>query len=141
VLQLLSRGLHLLDVLIEWVVVALMVSLVVIVSLQFIDRHFIDTGIAAPDQYARVGLVWLTFIGFAIAVRAALNVRVDLIDAHLPAKIRHVLALIFDALMIVLLAVLVRGAGASSRSAKTRCCSALCLVPRCLPPECSSPVC
>jgi hypothetical protein len=83
VLQLLSRGLHLLDVLIEWVVVALMVSLVVIVSLQFIDRHFIDTGIAAPDQYARVGLVWLTFIGFAIAVRAALNVRVDLIDAHL----------------------------------------------------------
>jgi TRAP-type C4-dicarboxylate transport system permease small subunit len=109
VLQLLSRGLHLLDVLIEWVVVALMVSLVVIVSLQFIDRHFIDTGIAAPDQYARVGLVWLTFIGFAIAVRAALNVRVDLIDAHLPAKIRHILALIFDALMIVLLVVMVPG--------------------------------
>jgi hypothetical protein len=28
-------------------VVALMVSLVVIVSLQFVDRHFVDTGIAA----------------------------------------------------------------------------------------------
>ena len=76
-LHVLSRGLHLLDVLIEWMVVALMVSLVGIVSLQFIDRHFIDTGIAAPDQYARVALVWLTFVGFAIAVRAALNVRVD----------------------------------------------------------------
>jgi len=109
VLQILSRGLHLLDVLIEWMVVGLMVSLVAIVSLQFIDRHFIDTGIAAPDQYARVGLVWLTFIGFAIAVRAALNIRVDLIDAHLPARVRRALALIFDALMLVLLAILVPG--------------------------------
>jgi len=108
-LHVLSRGLRLLDVLIEWVVVALMVALVVIVSLQFIDRHFIDTGIAAPDQYARVALVWLTFIGFAIAVRAALNVRVDLIDAHLPATIRRVLELAFDALMLVLLGILLPG--------------------------------
>ena len=108
-LHVLSRGLHLLDVLIEWMVVALMVSLVGIVSLQFIDRHFIDTGIAAPDQYARVALVWLTFVGFAIAVRAALNVRVDLIDAHLPPRVRYFLALLFDALMLLLLAILVPG--------------------------------
>ena len=53
----LIRALHWLDRLVEWTVVALMVSLVVIVSLQFVDRHFVDTGIAAPDQYARVGLV------------------------------------------------------------------------------------
>jgi TRAP-type C4-dicarboxylate transport system permease small subunit len=108
-LRVLSRGLYALDVLIEWAVVALMVALVIIVSLQFIDRHFIDTGIAAPDQYARVALVWLTFIGFAIAVRAALNVRVDLIDAHLPATIRRVLELAFDALMLVLLGILLPG--------------------------------
>jgi TRAP-type C4-dicarboxylate transport system permease small subunit len=107
--NLLSRGLRLLDTLVEWVVVALMASLVLIVSLQFIDRHFIDTGIAAPDQYARVGLVWLTFIGFAIAVRAAVNVRVDLIDVHLPARVRRVLEIAFDALMLVLLAILVPG--------------------------------
>jgi TRAP-type C4-dicarboxylate transport system permease small subunit len=108
-LRVLSRGLRALDVLIEWVVVALMVTLVIIVSLQFIDRHFIDTGIAAPDQYARVALVWLTFIGFAIAVRAALNVRVDLIDAHLPATVRRVLELAFDGLMLVLLGILLPG--------------------------------
>jgi TRAP-type transport system small permease protein len=105
----LVRALHWLDRMVEWVVVVLMVSLVVIVSLQFIDRHFIDTGIAAPDQYARVGLVWLTFIGFAIAVRAAVNVRVDLIDAHLPPKIRSILEIGFDALMLVLVAVMVPG--------------------------------
>jgi TRAP-type transport system small permease protein len=109
VLRAVSRGLHLLDVLIQWMVVALMVSLVVIVALQFIDRHFVDTGIAAPDQYARVTLVWLTFIGFAIAVRAALNVRVDLIDVHLPPKLRRILELAFDALMLVLLGILLPG--------------------------------
>ena len=98
-----------LALLFEWVIVALMVSLVAIVALQFVDRHFIDTGIAAPDQYARIALVWLTFIGFAIAVRAAVNIRVDLIDAHLPAKVRFVLAMVFDALLLVLLAVLVPG--------------------------------
>jgi TRAP-type C4-dicarboxylate transport system permease small subunit len=108
-LAILKRGLRLLDVVIEWAVIALMVSLVVIVSLQFVDRHFIDTGIAAPDQYARIALVWLTFIGFAIAVRAMVNIRVDLIDSHLPPKIRHVLELVFDALLIVLLVVLVPG--------------------------------
>jgi len=108
-LRALSRGLRLLDILIQWAVVALMVALVVIVALQFIDRHFIDTGIAAPDQYARVALVWLTFVGFAIAVRAALNVRVDLIDAHLPARLRRILELAFDALMLILLIVLLPG--------------------------------
>jgi TRAP-type C4-dicarboxylate transport system permease small subunit len=105
----LIRALRLLDLLVEWVVIVLMVSLVVIVALQFVDRHFIDTGIAAPDQYARVALVWLTFIGFAVAVRAAVNIRVDLIDAHLPPKVRAILAIGFDVLMVLLVAVMVPG--------------------------------
>ncbi len=108
-IDILNRVLRVLDLLLEWVVVVLMISLVAIVALQFVDRHFIDTGIAAPDQYARVALVWLTFIGFAVAVRAAVNIRVDLIDAHLPAKVRFVLEMAFDALLVVLLVVLVPG--------------------------------
>ena len=109
VITVLNRALHVLDVLLEWVIVALMVSLVGIVALQFVDRHFIDTGVAAPDQYARIALIWLTFIGFAVALRAAVNIRVDLIDAHLPPKIRHFLEMAFDALLIVLLIVMIPG--------------------------------
>lgn len=105
----LKRILALLDRLVEWLLAALMVSLLGIILLQFVDRHFVDTGIAAPDQYARLLLVWLCFVGFAIAVRGDVNIRVDLIDAHLPAKLRHVLQLAFDALFLVLLAVLVPG--------------------------------
>jgi TRAP-type transport system small permease protein len=109
VITFLNRALHVLDVLLEWVIVALMVSLVAIVALQFVDRHFIDTGIAAPDQYARISLIWLTFIGFAVALRAAVNIRVDLIDAHLPQKVRHFLEMAFDALLIALLIVMIPG--------------------------------
>jgi TRAP-type C4-dicarboxylate transport system permease small subunit len=109
VITFLNRALHVLDVLLEWVIVALMVSLVAIVALQFVDRHFIDTGIAAPDQYARIALIWLTFIGFAVALRAAVNIRVDLIDAHLPQKVRHFLEMAFDVLLIVLLIVMIPG--------------------------------
>ena len=105
----LLRALRWLDLLVEWVVVVLMVALVVIVSLQFIDRHFIDTGIAAPDQYARVALIWLTFIGFAIAVRSMVNIRVDLIDSRLPPRARVALEVLFDALLVLLLAVMLPG--------------------------------
>src|SRR5262249_27657182 len=108
-LSFLRRGLHLLGARLRGGVGARVVSWAVLAAPQFADRHFIDTGIAAPDQYARVALVWLTFVGFAIAVRAALNVRVDLIDAHLPAKVRFALELVFDALMLVLLVVLLPG--------------------------------
>ncbi len=106
---LLLHALRLLDRLVEWVVILMMVGIVVVVSLQFVDRHFIDTGIAAPDQYARVGLIWLTFIGFAMALRSGMNIRVDLIDARLPPKVRFVLELLFDALLVVLLMVLLPG--------------------------------
>jgi TRAP-type transport system small permease protein len=108
-LQVLSRGLRLLDAAIEWMVASLMAVILAIVTLQFVDRHFFDTGIAAPDQYARIALVWLTFIGFTAAVRAAVNVRVDLIDAHLPARIRSALAVAFDVLLLLLLVILIPG--------------------------------
>jgi TRAP-type transport system small permease protein len=104
-----AAGLRVVDRGFSWVVVAMMCALVVVVSLQFVDRYFVDTGIAAPDQYARVALVWLTFIGFALAVRSAANVRVDLIDAHLPPKLQAFLAGIFDAMMIVLLVAMLPG--------------------------------
>jgi TRAP-type C4-dicarboxylate transport system permease small subunit len=106
VIKLLDRALRVLEVVLEWMVALLVLALVLIVSSQFIDRHFITLDIAAPDQYARVALVWLTFIGFAIAVRNGLNVRVDLIDARLPKKAHKALEMVFDAVMLFLFVVL-----------------------------------
>ncbi len=84
----------------EWLIAALVAALLVIVASTFVDRHFVALPMAAPDSYARVILVWLTFIGFALAVKGGLNIRVDLIDSRLPSKVRRVLEYAFDLVML-----------------------------------------
>ncbi|HZP93209.1 MAG TPA: TRAP transporter small permease subunit [Burkholderiales bacterium] len=101
-LRLFESGLGLAARAFDWLIAALVAALVVIVALQFVDRHFVDTGVAAPDQYARVALIWLTFIGFALALRAAVNIRVDLIDARLPPRVRNALSAAYDAVILAL---------------------------------------
>ena len=98
----LDKALRLVERVLEWLVAALVAALLVIVSSTFIDRHFVTLPMAAPDAYARVILVWLTFIGFALAVKGGLNIRVDLVDARLPAKARRVLEYVFDVVMLAL---------------------------------------
>ena len=98
----LDKALRLVERALEWLVALLVAALLIIVTSTFIDRHFVTLPMAAPDAYARVILVWLTFIGFALAVKGGLNIRVDLIDARLPAKARRALEYIFDVVMLAL---------------------------------------
>ena len=100
--DLLDRALRGVERVLEWLIAVLVMALVVIVASQFVDRHFVSLPTAAPDAYARVILVWLTFIGFALAVKGGLNIRVDLIDSHLPARVRRLLEYLFDVLMLLL---------------------------------------
>jgi TRAP-type C4-dicarboxylate transport system permease small subunit len=101
------RALRWLDRALAWFVAALVVGLVTIVTSQLVDRHFIDIPIQAPDQYARIGLVWLTFLGFALAVRGNVAVRVDIIDHFLPAAARRWVGIASDAMLLTMLCVLV----------------------------------
>ena len=96
----LDKALRLVARALEWLIAALVAALLVIVASTFIDRHFVTLPMAAPDSYARVMLVWLTFIGFALAVKGGLNIRVDLIDTRLPANMRRILEYIFDLVML-----------------------------------------
>jgi TRAP-type transport system small permease protein len=100
------RILHWIDRGLAWCVAALVVTLVAIVTAQLIDRHLIDIPIHAPDQYARVGLVWLTFLGFALAVRGNVAVRVDLVDHWLPAPARRWIGIASDAMLLLMTSVL-----------------------------------
>lgn len=98
----LDKALRLVERALEWLIAFLVLALLIIVASTFIDRHFVTLPMAAPDAYARVILVWLTFVGFALAVKGGLNIRVDLIDAHLPAKVRLALDYVFDVVMLAL---------------------------------------
>lgn len=96
----LDRALRLVERVLDWLIALLVIALVVIVASQLVDRHFVTLPMAAPDAYARVILVWLTFVGFALAVKNGLNIRVDLIDARLPPKARRLLDYAFDFAML-----------------------------------------
>jgi TRAP-type C4-dicarboxylate transport system permease small subunit len=102
VVDFLDKALRGVERFLEWLIAVLVMALVVIVASQFVDRHFVSLPMAAPDAYARVILVWLTFIGFALAVKGGLNIRVDLIDSHLPPRVRRLLEYLFDVLMLLL---------------------------------------
>lgn len=101
-IEVLHRALDAVERLLEWLVALLMIGLVLIVASTLVDRHFVTLPIEAPDAYARLILVWITFIGFAVAVKSGLNIRVDLIDARLPKGARTALEYVFDVLMLVL---------------------------------------
>lgn len=105
-INLLDRTLRLVERVLEGLIALLVAGLVIIVASQFVDRHFVTLPMAAPDAYARIMLVWLTFIGFAVAVKNGLNIRVDLIDAHLPKAMQVVLEYVFDVTMLLLTAII-----------------------------------
>lgn len=91
----------------RWLLAILMISLLGIITLQVVDRHVIDVPIAAPDAYARIVLLWLAFIGFALASRAGLAIRVDLMDHWLPARVHIWLSVGFDLMKLAVLVLLV----------------------------------
>lgn len=80
-------------------VVAAMLLVLVSTLGQVADRHLVQSGFGAFDQYGRLGLVWLTFLGIAVAVRERANIRIDLLDHFLPAWAVRAKAVALDLVM------------------------------------------
>ena len=69
---------------------------------QVLDRYVLKTQFDAWDQIARIGMLWATFLGAAMALRERRNVVIDIIDSHLSERVRKVRDKLFDALLLVL---------------------------------------
>ncbi len=80
------------------VVAAMLVVLLSTVG-QVTDRHVIRSDFGAYDQYGRLGLVWLTFLGIAVAVRERANIRIDLLDHFLPPPLARLKGVVLDVVM------------------------------------------
>ncbi len=99
---------------IAWVCRAMVVLSLFLVFLftvgQVADRYVLHTSFSAHDQIARLALVWLTFLGFAVGVWERVNIRVEVLDRFLPAPLHRGLALLMDLGMVaVAMLVLVEG--------------------------------
>ena len=82
-------------------------ALLVVVVSQVMDRHFIDLWSDSPEEYVKIGMIWLTFIGFALAMKEGTEIRVDLADHVLPVKARAVLYGVFDIVLLVLIGIVI----------------------------------
>jgi TRAP-type transport system small permease protein len=77
---------------------------------QVADRYVLGTNFDAYDQISRLGLVWLTFVGFAVGVWERVNIRIELLDRFLTAGVQHAITLVLDIGMAgVAILVLVEG--------------------------------
>lgn len=89
------------------VVVVVVIALLGLVALQFLDRYLVHRWQGFPaDEYIKVGIVWLCFVGFGLAVRGGLEVRVDYLDQHLAQPVRKWMFGAFDILTLALIAVI-----------------------------------
>ena len=88
-------------------IVALVVlGLLIIVSSQTVDRFF-TLWTDSPEEYVKIGLTWLCFLGFALALKDGTEIRVDLADRFLPVTARRWIYGGFDVALLALIGVVV----------------------------------
>lgn len=88
-------------------IATLLAAMAIVVLSQFVDRYVTPLWGGVPaDEYVKVGLVWLTFIGFGLAMRSGVEVRVDLVDQHLSARARGIVYGVFDLVLLAMLGVI-----------------------------------
>jgi TRAP-type C4-dicarboxylate transport system permease small subunit len=87
----------------EAVVIALMAIMVSTIVLQVVFRFVIGDPLAWSEELARYVLVWITFLGAAVAYRQGAHIVVEAVVGLLPRHTRLVLAWTAEALTTVAL--------------------------------------
>lgn len=64
-------------------------AVVLILCAQVVFRYFIGTSLDWIEEVSRILLIWLTFIGAAVALKRKGHIAVDYFVAHLPDRIRY----------------------------------------------------
>lgn len=98
---------RLLDLITRVVLVAALAAVLVFTVGQIVDRYIVKSTFDAYDQYARVGLMWLTFIGIAAGVRDRVNIRIDLLNHFAPPRWRNAIGFVLDLGMLAVSVIIV----------------------------------
>ena len=64
-------------------------AVVVILCAQVVFRYFIGTSLDWIEEVSRILLIWLTFIGAAVALKRNGHIAVDYVVAHFTDRIRY----------------------------------------------------
>jgi TRAP-type transport system small permease protein len=86
--------------LLEFLVVACMVAMVVMVFGNVVLRYGFNSGITASDEMARYCFIWLTYIGAMVAMRDGGHLGVDTLIKHLGVGGKKACLFLSEALML-----------------------------------------
>ncbi|MFC3075532.1 TRAP transporter small permease [Shinella pollutisoli] len=92
--------------LLDTVIGLLIAGLLAVVFSQFIDRNFFPFWRDSPEEYVKIGLTWLCFIGVVRAFSANEHIRVTILQDSLPPWLVVWIDTFIDALLLVLLLIL-----------------------------------
>ena len=106
----LSRVASWVDRFLKWYIVVLMGLMVFMTFIQVFARYVMNSPFTSTEEYTRMVLVWLTFMGASVALRRNRLTRIEVLEERLPARVRSFLAIFFDlVLMFLLLIIAVKG--------------------------------
>ena len=87
--------------LLEFLVVACMVAMVIMVFGNVVLRYGFNSGITVSDEMSRYCFIWLTYIGAMIAMRERGHLGVDTLVKHLPRAGKKACLFVSEALMLL----------------------------------------
>jgi TRAP-type C4-dicarboxylate transport system permease small subunit len=92
---------------VSWVLAAMVVVIFLMIASLLVDRYIVRVPIMAPDEISKIAIVWMTFLGFGLALNDRTNIRVDLVDQMLAPKYLNWLEIAFDGAILVMTTVIV----------------------------------
>ena len=108
--SILNRVASWVDRFLKWYIVVLMGLMVFMTFIQVLARYVMNSPFTSTEEYTRMVLVWLTFMGAAVALRRNRLTRIEVLEERLPRRVRSFLAIFFDlVLMFLLLIIAVKG--------------------------------
>ena len=84
--------------------IALLIGALAAMGLGVFFRYVLNDSLSWTEEISRYGLVYITYIGCATAVRRRSHIRIDLIERLLPPAGQRVVAIFVDLMMLAFLA-------------------------------------
>jgi len=86
----------------RWLLAISLATVMIFTVAQVLDRYIFKSAFNAHDQFARMSLVLLTFVGVAVGIRDRANVRIEVLGHFAGARIQRIAALLLDAVILAL---------------------------------------
>lgn len=86
---------------VDLVIALVVAALLILVTTQFIDRNYVTLWHDSPEEYVKIGLVWLCFLGFVRASATGETIRITFVHEQLPAQVQRIVDIAVDLLLLV----------------------------------------